>query len=99
MSHIFSGQASLGLGDFGQLSGSANLQVPNSNNLLTTAIWVLGAITLFNTLVTVAVPFFTGKDDATPEETEEASARRMRNLQMVGKTVFEGIQNFAQKYQ
>ena len=90
----------MGLGDFGQISGNANLQVPNSQNLLTTAIWVLGAMVLFNTLVTVATPFFaSGGSEATEEETEEASARRMRNLQMVGKTVFEGIQNFAQKYQ
>ena len=101
------GQASLGLGDFGQIGANAQLQVPSPNNLLTTAIFVLIGVTLVNTIAGVAGNFFGGKDATTGNTTADeddakdpdATARRMRNLKIVGKTVFDGISKFAERYQ
>ena len=98
-SHFCSVQGNVGLGDFGGLNANANLNLPNpvsaGNNLLMMAIIGLGVISLINTIATIAVPFFVGKD---AEETPEDAARRMRMLHYVRDNVIDGIQAFAEKY-
>ena len=80
------------------------MQIPNNgNDLLLWAIYGLGALTLFNLIATVAVPFFTGKDedggdDASADAAESSSEKRMMRMMTVGQNVMEGIQKFAEKY-
>ena len=68
-----------------------------------TAIYALGALTLFNLIATVAVPFFTGKteeggNDASGDDTDSSGEKRMMRMMTVGQNVLEGIQKFAEKY-
>merc|ERR1739848_986091 len=57
----FGGQASLGLGPFGEINAGGNLQVPSgTENFLVNAIIALGVLSLIQTAATVAVPWFLG---------------------------------------
>merc|ERR1712170_331765 len=91
--------ANLGFGDFGSFGAQGNVNLPygQDNSLLTTILIGVGLITLFNTIVTVAVPFFTADD--TEEATPEARERRERQLNTLKNYVVQGIQAVASKYQ
>merc|ERR1711974_490229 len=92
----FGGQASVGLGPFGEFNAGGNLQVPNGSvNFLFNAILVLGALSLIQTVATVVTPFLFGGDDEEPE----AAERRARNIDFIRDQVFSGIQTFMSKYQ
>merc|ERR1712024_190983 len=67
------GSANLGFGDFGSVSGSANIGIPENTGLLSdskSAVYALGSMVLLNFLTTLALPFFTGAKPATPAEPE-----------------------------
>ena len=78
----FSGNVDLST-PFGGAGINANVGLPESgNNLLTTAVIGLGVLSLVNTVATVVIPMFNGKDDTTDEGTgnKTTSARSMRHL-------------------
>merc|ERR1712058_163421 len=92
--------ARLGFGDFGSFGAQGNVNLPSygqDNSLLTTILIGVGLITLFNTIVTVAVPFFTADD--TEEATPEARMRRQRQIDALKGYVMQGIHAVASKYQ
>merc|ERR1712018_555493 len=92
--------ANLGFGDFGSFGAQGNVNLPSygqDNSLLTTILIGVGLITLFNTIVTVAVPFFTADD--TEEATPEARMRRQRQIVAFKGYVIQGIHAVASKYQ
>merc|ERR1711944_10633 len=92
--------AHLGFGDFGSFGAQGNVNLPSygqDNSLLTTILIGVGLITLFNTIVTVAVPFFTADD--TEEATPEARMRRQRQIDALKGYVMQGIHAVASKYQ
>merc|ERR1719245_1004288 len=93
--------ANLGFGDFGSFGAQGNVNLPSygqDNSLLTTILIGVGLITLFNTIVTVAVPFFTA-DGKEEETTPEARMRRQRQIDALKGYVMQGIQAVASKYQ
>merc|ERR1719278_2540340 len=60
---------------FGGAGINANVGLPESgNNLLTTAVIGLGVLTLVNTIASVAIPFFTNKEDDDAKDTTSDSA-------------------------
>merc|ERR1711953_1239183 len=73
------GSANLGFGDFGSVSGSANIGIPENTGLLSdskSAVYALGSMVLLNFLTTLALPFFTSAkpaNPATPAEPAEPS--------------------------
>merc|ERR1711953_1599964 len=81
------GSANLGFGDFGSVSGSANIGIPENTGLLSdskSAVYALGSMVLLNFLTTLALPFFTGTkpaepaEPATPAEDEPAEAEKAK---------------------
>merc|ERR1712027_281779 len=65
------GSANLGFGDFGSVSGSANIGIPENTGLLSdskSAVYALGSMVLLNFLTTLALPFFTSAKPANPAE-------------------------------
>merc|ERR1712029_55339 len=68
------GSANLGFGDFGSVSGSANIGIPENTGLLSdskSAVYALGSMVLLNFLTTLALPFFTSAKPANPAEPAE----------------------------
>ena len=88
----------LGLGDFGSLQGSANLNVPQPTDLLFNVIIGVGLLTLINTIATVVTPFLMGSADEAADE-EAAEARRLQNVDTLKHYVFTGLQNAIARYQ
>merc|ERR1711950_126941 len=70
------GSANLGFGDFGSVSGSANIGIPENTGLLSdskSAVYALGSMVLLNFLTTLALPFFTSAKPANPATPAEPS--------------------------